>query len=88
VIGGFVERVARLDTVDLPGAAARYFAVWPEAPDVSWVPAAVDALRAMTRRWQALPVGGALTVDWPAHRRMVAPDLRRRAGDRPARVRV
>jgi hypothetical protein len=41
------------------------------------IAAAAQALRQAERRWRALPVGGVISFDWPAFRRLAAPPSRR-----------
>lgn len=79
LLGGFVEAAAAQPTADLGKLAAQWFATRPEdAPPKEAVRAAVAALLATAERWRAVPVGGSLTVEWPAYRSLA----RRRAARR------
>jgi hypothetical protein len=78
LIGGFVESAARVPAADLPRLVAESYRTRPgEEPDLASVAHAVAALHRVEQRWQALPIGGHLTVDWPAHRRVALPPARR-----------
>jgi aryl-alcohol dehydrogenase-like predicted oxidoreductase len=73
LLGGFVEAAAEQPGADLAKLAAQWFATRPEdAPPVEAVRGAVAALHAVAERWRAIPVGGALSLDWPAHRKVRA----------------
>jgi nucleotide-binding universal stress UspA family protein len=89
LIGGFVERIATMP--DATPARIRQFAqeqlaTLPDGDvDLTVAAAAAVALREMAGRWRALPVGGELTLDWPARCRMDGPRSRRRPPLAPAR---
>jgi hypothetical protein len=69
VLGGFVEAAAAKPGADLAKLAAQWFATRPDdVPPADLARAAVDALHAAEERWRAVPVGGTLSLEWPAHR--------------------
>ncbi|MDG4821358.1 hypothetical protein O7635_05750 [Asanoa sp. WMMD1127] len=69
LIGGFVEAAAAEPTTNLNKLTAQWFATRPEdAPPLEATRAAVAALHLAEKRWRAVPIGGALSLDWPAHR--------------------
>jgi hypothetical protein len=86
LVGGLIERLAGIDPLDpatVRQACASGFATllpdrWPGthmyqpdgSVDMPRVLAAAGRLRQAATDWQALPVGGELVVDWPAHRRL------------------
>ncbi|WP_203705408.1 hypothetical protein [Asanoa iriomotensis] len=71
LLGGFVEAVAMQPRADLAKLIAQWFATRPEnAPPPDAVRAAVTALHDAAERWRAVPVGGTLSLDWPAHRKI------------------
>ena len=76
LIGGFVEAAAHAKDGDLAALHKQWFATQEDAPDVPAVELAVAALRRAEERWRAIPVGGELTVQWPATRRLPAPAAR------------
>ncbi|SNT65397.1 hypothetical protein SAMN05421812_12254 [Asanoa hainanensis] len=69
LLGGFVEAAAAEPGADLRKLTSQWFATRPEdAPPIEAVRAAIEALRVAAERWRAVPVGGGLTVEWPAFR--------------------
>jgi hypothetical protein len=87
LIGGFVEAAAHRSGAapaeHRPGArlvelAGQAFVTLPPAdqPELGAIAGAVAALHGAERRWQEVPIGGALVFDWPARRRL-APVARR-----------
>lgn len=74
LIGGFVESVAELPAptaADIARLARRALSTRPPGEfDVERVADAAEAIRDLTRRWAAVPVGGELVVEWPAHLRL------------------
>jgi hypothetical protein len=84
LLGGLVEAAAARPGADVARLSAQWFASRPEnAPEPARVAGAVEALHRVEERWRALPVGGSLTLTWPAHRRLIT-DLQPR---REARTR-
>jgi hypothetical protein len=76
-LGGFVELAAHHPEADLPRLAKQAFRTLPaSAPSLDALAGAVTALKRAETRWQELPIGGELTLNWPAHRRLAAPQLR------------
>lgn len=74
LLGGFIESVSDRPEADWPRLTAATFRSRPsDAPGIEAVARAVAALRETEQRWQALPVGAKLALDWPAHRRIAAP---------------
>lgn len=87
LLGGLIESAAHRPDPELPRLVAQTFGS-PVTPDLEALAGAVTALRQAEQRWQALPVGSQLTLDWPAHRRVTAPPLNRsrpRSGGRRRR---
>ncbi len=83
LLAGFVEEAAHRPAAELPRLLERSHWSDPEhAPDLAAVRAATAALHRAEQRWRALPVGGLLQLDWPAHRRVgaVSQRPRRRRG--------
>jgi len=81
LLGGFIERLAEAsDAAELRTLNATFGAWLSPAPDPAAISRAVAALRAAQDRWRALPVGGRMVLEWPAHRRVRAP-----ARSRPVR---
>ncbi|MEV0714731.1 hypothetical protein [Asanoa sp. NPDC050611] len=79
LLGGFVEAVVTQPGADVAKLTAQWFATRPaEAPPPEAVRAAVAALEAAAERWRAVPIGGNLTLDWPAHRKVRPPRTARR----------
>jgi hypothetical protein len=76
LLGGFVERAARLPDAELDRLAARTFSAGPR-PDRAALVRAVGALRLAEERWQAVPVGEHLVLDWPGRRRIGPLPVRR-----------
>ncbi|GAA0271126.1 hypothetical protein [Cryptosporangium japonicum] len=71
LIGGFIEAAAQAGA-DLDALRHQWFATRSETLDLPAVELAVAALHRAEERWRALPIGGELTVTWPAHRRLPA----------------
>jgi hypothetical protein len=74
LIGGFVESAARYPEADLARLADQAFAtrLSSDRPQLDEIAGAVAALHRVDERWRALPVGGRLELEWPAHRRIKA----------------
>ncbi|MEV4618520.1 hypothetical protein AB0J74_07430 [Asanoa sp. NPDC049573] len=69
LLGGFVEAAAAKPAADLAKLTTQWFASRPaDAPPPDQARSAVAALHAAEARWREIPVGGTLTLDWPAHR--------------------
>jgi hypothetical protein len=76
LIGGFVERIAELPDptpIRIAQLAKNHLATLPEHDlDLAAAAKAAVAVREMAGAWRAIPLGGQLTLDWPAWRRMPA----------------
>jgi hypothetical protein len=71
LVAGLVEAAAEQPGGDIAKLSAQWFASRPEdGPPVAAVRAAIAALHAAEERWRAVPVGGSLALDWPAHRKV------------------
>ena len=73
MLGGFVESAAHQPGSDLDRLTAQAFSTRSERPRVEAIAGAVSALHGAEERWRALPVGGHVELNWPAHRRITAP---------------
>ena len=81
LLGGFIERMAdEPDSADVRTVTAAFGSRLSPMPDPAAISRAVTALRMAQQRWRAMPVGGRMVLEWPAHRRMSAPARRRPAG--------
>jgi hypothetical protein len=89
LLGGFVEAAAGHPEADWARMTTGSFHARPtEAPGLEALTRAVAALRQAEQRWQAVPVGAKLVLDWPARRRIAAPATggsREKAGARRRR---
>lgn len=86
LLGGFVEDAADKPAADLARLTARWFATRPEtAPALAATSNAIAALHRAGERWRAVPVGGTLSLTWPAHRRLPPPTRRTREKSTPRR---
>ena len=77
LLGGFIESAAHRPDADLPRLAAQAFTTRAATPGLEAMAGAVAALRRAEQRWRALPIGGQVVLDWPAHRRITAAPVRR-----------
>lgn len=73
LIGGFVEAAAHAGDADLGTLHRQWLTTRAEALDLPAAELAVTALRRAEARWREVPVGGELTVHWPADRRTPTP---------------
>ncbi|MFG1920794.1 hypothetical protein [Cryptosporangium sp. NPDC048952] len=88
LIGGFVEAAAHAKDSELTTLHQQWFATRPDSPDIPSIELAVSALRRAEADWRALPIGGELTVHWPATRRLPpTPTPRRSDANRGRRAR-
>ena len=72
LVGGFVERLAEAGDADLHRVMREALATRGELVlDPGAVRRAVYDLRDAAERWRTVPVGGHLTVHWPAYRKLV-----------------
>jgi hypothetical protein len=88
LLGGFVEQAAQRPDADLAKLVTAGLSSDLDTPGVEQIAGAVSALRRAEHRWQELPVGGRLVLDWPAHRRVSMPQpsrSREKAGARRRR---
>jgi hypothetical protein len=78
LIGGFVEMAAHRPDADLARLAAEGLSSRSSPiPSLEALAGAVAALRQAELDWRALPIGGQMVVEWPAHRRLNAASERR-----------
>jgi hypothetical protein len=89
LLGGLIETAAHrpeasepLDLAvrrpggDLARLAAKAFSDGSPLPSPEKLAGAVAAVRDAELRWRALPIGGQLVLEWPAHRRIATPSSR------------